>query len=115
MKNRFTIKDLSEGNCAVINDGAVEELNQVLFMAFPGCSIASGNYMFYLKSSGNWDSVDYTDLPTQSVGEFLKYDSDISANVLSFTQLIDNLINESKKLGLSCEINFKPIDKWLKS
>lgn len=28
--NKFTIKNLSEGRCAVINDGTIEELNKVL-------------------------------------------------------------------------------------
>jgi hypothetical protein len=111
MKNRFTIKDLSEGKCAVINDGTVEEFTKIFKMAFNQETPISGSRRFYCKYLEVWSSSHILDLPTQSVKEFLKVDSDISANALSFTQLIDNLINESKKLELSCEITFKPIDK----
>lgn len=34
-KKRFTIKDLSDGKCAVINDGTVDEIRKVLKKAFP--------------------------------------------------------------------------------
>jgi hypothetical protein len=72
----FTIEDLSLGKCAVINDGTVEELREVLKLAFPevGC-IVRGVYKFYSidnSNSGGWYPTDCIQLPTQSVKYFLK-------------------------------------------
>lgn len=70
----YTIKDLSEGKCAVINDGTLEELNLVLKMAFKDARASSGSFIFYSKSSsfsGDWGARKDLSLPTQSVKDFL--------------------------------------------
>jgi hypothetical protein len=69
----FTIKDLSEGKCAVINDGTLEELWEVLSLAFPNDKAeAHGTHNYYLKYRNGWKAQLKTDLPTQSVKLFLK-------------------------------------------
>lgn len=46
----FTIQDLREGKCAIINDGTLEQLQKVLKQAFPLDGItAIGNYRYYRK------------------------------------------------------------------
>lgn len=72
----YTIKDLSEGRVAVINDGTVEELNKVLKEAFPDdYDHASGIDVYYYKSpytKGHWRSCrDNLVKPIQSVKDFL--------------------------------------------
>jgi len=72
----YTIDDLTNGKCAVINDGTLEELQKVLKLAFPidrspveGCD----KYYFALDNKGIWTSVfEHINLPTQSVKDFLK-------------------------------------------
>lgn len=70
----YTIKDLSEGRCAVKNDGTLEELRKVLKKAFPkDLTYTKGISDFYyrysaISSCGN----DFTYLPFQSVKDFLK-------------------------------------------
>lgn len=81
----FTIENLSEGKCAVINDGTVEELQLVLNTAFPkdDCcwenkkirnQIMSYKYVVKHKSEdGLWDTtVVEPIIPTQSVKLFIK-------------------------------------------
>lgn len=72
----YTIEDLSNGKCAVINDGTPEELGKVLKIAFPiDVWKIGGRYMYYCKcrrASDQWIGYDDTDLPTQSVKDFLK-------------------------------------------
>ena len=71
----FTIEDLSLGKCAVINDGTLEELREVLRSAFPKDEgIVCPNYEFYLvnrRNKTNWVYKNSTKLPTQSVKDFL--------------------------------------------
>ena len=71
----FTIEDLSKGNCAVINDGTLEELREVLKLAFPNDEgIVCVNYEFYFVSRSHntvWVYGNSTNLPTQSVKDFL--------------------------------------------
>jgi hypothetical protein len=70
----YTIEDLKKGKCAVINDGTVEELTEVLKIAFPGDRRPDGTYKYYkINSDYNfmWGGVYSTDLPTQSVIHFL--------------------------------------------
>lgn len=71
----FTIEDLSLGKCAVINDGTLEQLHEVLKLAFPNDgSHVRGDYKFYSMDSGNsneWYPVDTISLPIQSVKDFL--------------------------------------------
>ena len=70
--NKFTIKDLAEGRCAVKNDGTVEELNKVLKAAFPKDVQSSGDWNFYIKIYDEWGGCDSTKLPIQSVKDFLE-------------------------------------------
>jgi len=67
----FTIKDLSEGKCAVINDGTLEELREVLKLAFPKSNPVTGNAKYYSNFENQWMAVSQTSLPTQSVKLFL--------------------------------------------
>jgi len=71
----YTIEDLAQGKCAVINDGALEELNNVLDLAFStDVYVAKGVYKYYFKSRYNngWKCDDNSSLPKQSVKDFLK-------------------------------------------
>ena len=76
----FTIEDLKQGRCAVINDGTLEELREVLRLAFPDSilDVAGGcRYYFLDKKLKNedeiyvWDLDNNTNLPTKSVKDFL--------------------------------------------
>jgi hypothetical protein len=72
----FTIKDLSEGKCAVINDGTLEELREVLKLAFPNdTSKGDGSCQWYTASTmfnGQLSGLLFLkDEPTQSVKLFL--------------------------------------------
>ena len=75
---KYTIEDLAQGRCAVINDGSVEELREVLRRAFPeDCDYknwvndwARSNY-YYSIHSGKWIRRSYTPVPAQSVKDFL--------------------------------------------
>ena len=81
MKTRFTIEDLRNGKCAVINDGTLLELNKVLNEAFPiPCYDFSGGAKFYFADPNfhknnfsiyQWGRSNNTTLPTQSVKDFL--------------------------------------------
>ena len=76
----FTIEDLKQGRCAVINDGTLEELREVLRSAFPdsildvsgGCKHYFLDIQLYAEGSKYvWDLDKNTNLPTQSVKDFL--------------------------------------------
>jgi hypothetical protein len=73
----YTIQDLANRECAVINDGTLEELKKVLSLAFPedkGTKKLVGMYKFYYKDKfilKEWSCHSSTDLPTQSVKDFL--------------------------------------------
>lgn len=79
---RYTIKDLSEGRCAVVNDGTVEELREVLEEAFPEWRgfnrvITPSSKVVYASSvheidSGGWWLEYETTLPTQSIKLFIE-------------------------------------------
>ena len=71
---KFTIKDFAEGRCAVKNDGTVEELNKVLKAAFPTDIESTGGWDFYMKKNldDEWIGADFTELPIQSVKDFLE-------------------------------------------
>lgn len=71
---KFTIKDLAEGRCAVKNDSTLEELNKVLKAAFPssGRAVCGDNPFYYKYIDGFWTSWYETELPTQSVKDFLE-------------------------------------------
>ena len=73
----FTIEDLREGRCAVINDGSLEELREVIILAFPSDSldvVGFSNYRLFSASTlerGKWGYRTIEDLPTQSVKDFV--------------------------------------------
>lgn len=72
---KYTIKDLAEGRVAVKNDGTLEELREVLRLAFPLCdSIPAGDGEIYsLMDCSNiksWGSGMDSSLPIQSVKYF---------------------------------------------
>ena len=70
----YTIEDLKNGKCAVINDGTVEELREVLKLAFPNDNtIPVGDSYCYYSLGNMWFSeLTHVSLPTQSVKDFLK-------------------------------------------
>lgn len=70
--NKFTIKDLSEGRCAVINDGTVEELNKVLRVAFPNSPKTNGSLVYYYADINVTCNVYKPTIPVQSVKDFLE-------------------------------------------
>lgn len=77
--NEKLIKQLREGTVAVKNDCTIDELNKVLQYAFPNdYTKSNGNRKYYFKhDDGNiWMWGEKTDLPTHSVKEFLKPESE---------------------------------------
>lgn len=73
-KDFFSIEDLAQGRCAVINDGSLEELREVLRRAFPDDTASvEGTHFYYEKDpfGRNWTCGSGTRLPTQSVKDFL--------------------------------------------
>ena len=67
----FTIEDLKQGRCAVINDGTLEELREVLKLAFPNSNSTDGLYKFYYAKHNAWNCVNNCSFQTQSVKDFL--------------------------------------------
>jgi hypothetical protein len=73
---KYTIEDLAQGRCAVINDGSLEELREVLSNAFDWdikYSVAR-SVTYYFKHpmyDKSWQCSNGTNLPTQSVKDFL--------------------------------------------
>jgi len=70
----FTIDDLREGKCVVINDGTVQELAFVLNKAWPCCNRNLGGCFKYYRgctSLTGWYGTDVTGYPAQSVKDFL--------------------------------------------
>jgi hypothetical protein len=70
---KYTIQDLSKGKVAVTNDGTLEQLRKVVKLAFPLDSIfLTGTCKYYQKwKSYKWCGIETTDLPIQSVKDFL--------------------------------------------
>lgn len=73
---KYTIEDLRNGTCSLINDGTVYELNSVLILAFPDDELSISNKndnqkYFFKLSNGCWGCSDETLLPKQSVKDFL--------------------------------------------
>lgn len=74
---KYTIQDLKNGICAVHNNGTVEELRGILYIAFPSDKAhVSGDFNFYYAhvTTSKWLCADTTNLPVQSVKDFLKPD-----------------------------------------
>lgn len=81
-KIKYTIRDLMEGKCAVINDGTIDELKTVLKMAFPNDNAnILGLCEFYRKNKidgSKWTCVDTPGelmIPHQSAKDFLNQDA----------------------------------------
>ena len=77
--NEKLIKQLREGTIALKNDGTLDELNKVLKYAFPNDASESkgiANYYFAGLNKDYWTLEDTTNLPTCSVKEFLKPESE---------------------------------------
>ena len=77
--NEKLIKQLREGTIALKNDGTLDELNKVLKYAFPNEPSESkgiANYYFAGLNKDYWTLEDTTNLPTCSVKEFLKPESE---------------------------------------
>ena len=77
--NEKLLKQLREGNIALKNDGTLDELNKVLRYAFPcerSRSTGIAKYYFAGLNKDYWTLEDTTDLPTHSVKEFLKPESE---------------------------------------
>jgi hypothetical protein len=82
---KFTIEDLAQGRCAVINDGTVEELKEVLSKAFPNDWSNFYSYVTEWSSSKyyqrgynkkeSWTRLNVTQYPVQSVKDFLVVDN----------------------------------------
>ena len=77
--NEKLIKQLREGTIALKNDGTLDELNKVLKYAFPNEPSESkgiANYYFAGLNKDYWTLEDTINLPTHSVKEFLKPESE---------------------------------------
>ena len=77
--NEKLIKQLREGTIALKNDGTLDELNKVLKYAFPNePSESKGIRKYYFATSNKyyWTLNDTTNLPSYSVKEFLKPESE---------------------------------------
>ena len=77
--NEKLIKQLREGTIALKNDSTLEELRKVLEYAFPNDSTKSnGNRKYYFKhyDKNMWMFGEKTYLPSHSVKEFLKPESE---------------------------------------
>ena len=80
---KYTIEQLSEGNVAVENNGTLKQLQELLILAFPDDnyrfeegSIISKSTFYYKNRKAKvpyncWSRADETDLPTQSVRDFV--------------------------------------------
>ena len=72
---KYNIEDITNGNCAVINDGTLEELRLVIRLACPQERLrpqAYHRYYWVIPNLKNWDSSNNIFLPKQSVKDFLK-------------------------------------------
>ena len=73
---KYTIEDLSKGICAVVNDGTLEQLKEVIKKAFPNSDQhLAGAFRFYfppIDINKIWECSDETHQPTQSVKDFLE-------------------------------------------
>ena len=73
-KHMYTIEDLKNGKCAVINDGTPEELSKVLKLAFPdddGFLFATNKFYLANFFGDSWRASNRSYLPKQSVKYFL--------------------------------------------
>lgn len=72
---KYNIEDITNGNCAVINDGTLEELRLVIKLANPSDGLPPGgtNLYYWLEDNTKlWRADNHTSFPAQSVKDFLK-------------------------------------------
>ncbi len=113
----FKIKDISEGRCAILNDGTVEELKIVLLSAFPlstitptGCNMFyERDYIFNDGEELSWLGVNDTNLPYQSVKVFMKEieEENKKAKFMNFENRlkeINELISVKKDIEIAIDI-----------
>ena len=88
---KYTIKDLREGLCAAKNDGTLDEMQEVLMLAFPKDNYRFGNNAYinganlFLANKSDpdrWMVADKTNLPTQSIKDFLEWKPELGDMVL---------------------------------
>lgn len=113
----FTLKDLAEGKCALVNDGTLDELRQVLNTAKKN----SGNdyngtskyYYFNYIDNNYWSNSNNTTLPTQSVKDFLKQiNINMKKEVSKFPFLL-NCRDAQKIINIACDVwKDKLATKW---
>lgn len=109
VEETYTIKDLSEGRVAVINDGSVEDMVSLLNVAFPNDDSLSKeeieDYLdrypdeIYFAEGGNlynWRSYAATDLPKQSVKVFLEEINTDTPLVAKFMEELSNITNDGR-------------------
>lgn len=73
----YTIKDLRDGRCVVVNDGSAEELREVIRLAFGiRINISYLDFKYYYSIDGQCtsSSISKYNIPIQSVKDFLKKD-----------------------------------------
>jgi hypothetical protein len=112
---KYTIQDLADGKCLLINNDTLLELQTVLKLAFPNDpkEINGNAYYYGRKNDGEWSSVmiDHT-LPIQSVKNFLYPDRE-TENVtkvkieFSLTDLMKMIQKEAKRNDMTVEFKFK--------
>jgi hypothetical protein len=85
----YTIEDLRNGICAVINDGTLEELNEVLKIADGNIYKTSGLYKHYFFYKTKAICTNEIDLPKQSVKTFLNQ-KNMQEQTLTRIQLLDS-------------------------
>lgn len=66
----YTLQDLKDSKCALENDGQVRQLNIIMTHCFSTIGI-KGSSKYYWGSGTSWSHGEETDLPTQSVADFL--------------------------------------------
>ena len=77
---KYTIEQLSKRECAAKNDGTLEQIQELMDVAFPADGwviqengVIRDRKFFFANANcmGHWMVRDETDLPTQSVKDFL--------------------------------------------
>ena len=109
----YTIEDLSNGKVAVINDGNIDELSTVLKAAFPNdVDVLGRRYWKYYNQIKEyphlWGRYATTDLPTQSVKEFIKQLKTDMKTIKDVSELKvgDEILIEKKPSFWSSYLNF---------
>ena len=105
--NQKLIKQLQNGEIAVRNDGTLDELREVLKVAFPKDKTELNDFYkrkdVFLASkeyTGEWcyDILQHNTLPNFSVKDFLKPDE------LTLEELIESVKKKAKDEGFNCDV-----------